>query len=161
MARGKYSKAISDRSGMEFPYNEMVKEWNGSFVHRSEFERKHPQLELRTRGGDAEGLLAARNDIGKLNIAPITVPAQAIKRDSATFGTILSIASCDKSRGNIAEISIHILPGADKNLSGVISSPEADHIDPTTIKKVIKYLSIFWFNGCEGIFIIFSFLAKH
>ena len=61
-ARGKYAKAISDRSGMEFPYNEMVKEWNGSFVHRSEFERKHPQLELRTRGGDAEGLLDARND---------------------------------------------------------------------------------------------------
>ena len=29
-------KAISDRSGMEFPYKEMVKEWNGSFVHKSE-----------------------------------------------------------------------------------------------------------------------------
>jgi len=26
-ARGKYAKAISDRSGMECPYNEMVKEW--------------------------------------------------------------------------------------------------------------------------------------
>ena len=25
-ARGKYAKAISDRSGMEFPYNEMVKD---------------------------------------------------------------------------------------------------------------------------------------
>ena len=24
-----YSKAISDRSGLEFPYKEMVKEWNG------------------------------------------------------------------------------------------------------------------------------------
>ena len=62
MARGKYSKAISDRSGMEFPYNEMLKEWNGSFVHRSEYEEKHPQLELRTRGGDAEGLLNSRPD---------------------------------------------------------------------------------------------------
>ena len=37
-ARGKYSKAISDRSGMEFPYNEMMKEWNGMLVHRSEYE---------------------------------------------------------------------------------------------------------------------------
>ena len=35
MATGKYAKAISDRSGMEFPYNEMVKEWNGAFVHKS------------------------------------------------------------------------------------------------------------------------------
>ena len=42
-AKGKYAKAISDRSGMEFPYTEMVKEWNGSFVHRSEYESKHPQ----------------------------------------------------------------------------------------------------------------------
>ena len=43
-ARGKRSKAISDRSGMEFPYTEMVKEWNGSIVHKSEFEAKHPQI---------------------------------------------------------------------------------------------------------------------
>ena len=28
-ASGKRSKAISDRSGMEYPYREMVKEWNG------------------------------------------------------------------------------------------------------------------------------------
>jgi hypothetical protein len=47
--RGKYAKAISDRSGMEFPYNEMVKEWNGHFVHKSEYEEKHPQLELKSR----------------------------------------------------------------------------------------------------------------
>ena len=44
-ATGKRSKAISDRSGMEYPYREMVKEWNGSLVHISEFEAKHPQLD--------------------------------------------------------------------------------------------------------------------
>ena len=32
LSRGKYSQAISDRSGMAFPYREMVTEWNGSFV---------------------------------------------------------------------------------------------------------------------------------
>ena len=58
--RGKYAKAISDRSGMEFPYNEMVKEWNGHFVHKSEFEAKHPQLELEGRSGDAQGLRDVR-----------------------------------------------------------------------------------------------------
>jgi len=36
-ATGKRSQAISDRSGMAFPYTEMVKEWNGSLVHYSEF----------------------------------------------------------------------------------------------------------------------------
>ena len=59
-ARGKYAKAISDRSGMEFPYNEMVKEWNGHLVHKSEFEAKHPQLELKSRSGDSQGLRDAR-----------------------------------------------------------------------------------------------------
>ena len=55
-ASGKYAKAISDRSGMAFPYNEMVTEWNGSFVHKSEFEAKHPQLEPRKHSPDAEAL---------------------------------------------------------------------------------------------------------
>ena len=41
----KYAKAISDRSGLEFPYREMVTEWNGSFVHKSEFEAKAPQVQ--------------------------------------------------------------------------------------------------------------------
>ena len=53
-ASGKYAKAISDRSGMEFPYKEMVTEWNGSFVHKSEFEAKHPQEEPTTHVADGE-----------------------------------------------------------------------------------------------------------
>ena len=74
MARGKYSKAISDRSGMEFPYTEMMKEWNGSFVHRTEYEEKHPQLELRTRCADAEGLLDARVDRTENEVIAILGP---------------------------------------------------------------------------------------
>ena len=59
-ARGKYAKAISDRSGLEFPYNEMVKEWNGSFVHKSEFEAKHPQIRIKHIKADAIALSNAR-----------------------------------------------------------------------------------------------------
>ena len=59
-ATGKYAKAISDRSGMEFPYNEMVREWNGSFVHISEFEPKQPQLEPKPMNGDAISLRNVR-----------------------------------------------------------------------------------------------------
>ena len=61
-ASGKKSKEISDRSGMAFPYNEMLKEWNGSFVHQSEFEAKHPQLELRSHKPDRQALQNARPD---------------------------------------------------------------------------------------------------
>ena len=59
-ATGKYSKAISDRSGMTFPYKEMVREWNGSFVHVSAFEPKQPQLEPKPMNGDAISLRNVR-----------------------------------------------------------------------------------------------------
>ena len=59
-ARGKYAKAISDRSGMEFPYREMVKEWNGSLVHKSEFESKHPQIRRAHHKADAIALANPR-----------------------------------------------------------------------------------------------------
>ena len=61
-ATGKYAKAISDRSGMEFPYREMVREWNGSFVHVSEFEPKQPQLEPKPNAGDGVALRNVRTD---------------------------------------------------------------------------------------------------
>ena len=59
-ATGKHAKAISDRSGLEFPYREMVREWNGSFVHVSEFEPKQPQLEPKPMNGDAISLRNVR-----------------------------------------------------------------------------------------------------
>ena len=59
-AKGKHAKFISDRSGMEFPYKEMVTEWNGSKVHVSEFEPKQPQLEPRAHGADPVGLQNAK-----------------------------------------------------------------------------------------------------
>ena len=61
-ASGKRSKAISDRQGMEFPYKEMVREWNGSLVHMSEFEPKQPQLEPKPHGADAISLQHVRTD---------------------------------------------------------------------------------------------------
>ena len=61
-ATGKRAIAISDRSGMQFPYREMVREWNGSFVHYSEYEAKQPQLEPKAVGGDGVALLNVRPD---------------------------------------------------------------------------------------------------
>ena len=57
---GKYALAISDRSGMAFPYDEMVTEWNGAFVHFSEFEPKQPQLDPAPVSADPQGLEKAR-----------------------------------------------------------------------------------------------------
>ena len=59
---GKNALAISDRSGLAFPYREMVTEWNGSRVHFTEFEPKHPQLISRVHSGDRVSLRHARPD---------------------------------------------------------------------------------------------------
>ena len=61
-SKGKHAQFISDRSGMAFPYKEMVKEWNGSRVHVSEFEPKQPQLEPKPHGADPQGLPMAKPD---------------------------------------------------------------------------------------------------
>jgi len=45
---------------MAFPYNEMVKEWNGSLVHISEYEPKHPQIRRRRSVADAIALQNTR-----------------------------------------------------------------------------------------------------
>ena len=55
-ASGKRSWAISDRSGLRFPYTEMVREWNGFLVHTSEYEPKQPQLEPKPVGSDSQAL---------------------------------------------------------------------------------------------------------
>ena len=59
-ASGKHSLAISDRSGMAFPYTEMVREWNGFLDHYSEYEPKQPQLEPKPVGSDPQALFNPR-----------------------------------------------------------------------------------------------------
>jgi hypothetical protein len=60
-AKGKRSLSISDRSGQAFPYTEMVTEWQGSLVHISEYEPKHPQLERKKVIADAMALQNTRS----------------------------------------------------------------------------------------------------
>ena len=86
-ASGKKSKAISDRSGVAFPYNEMIKEWNGSFVHRSEFEAKHPQIEPNVHKADAQSLQNARPDRTE-GAVPNLLKTNPFKTGSASSSTI-------------------------------------------------------------------------
>ena len=80
-ATGKFAQRISDRSGMAFPYNEMVREWNGSTVHISEFEAKHPQLDPRYHSTDPQSLQNAK---------PQTVPATVFLGINMIAGNIFN-----------------------------------------------------------------------
>ena len=81
-ARGKQALAISDRSGMRFPYTEMVREWNGSLVHYSEYEPKQPQLEPKPVGNDPQALQNPR--------VQAESTAQLILLDNNPFEIIIS-----------------------------------------------------------------------
>ena len=81
-ARGKQALSISDRSGLRFPYTEMVREWNGSLVHYSEYEAKQPQLEPKPVGSDPQALQNPR-------VQKAATP-QLILLDSNPFEVIVS-----------------------------------------------------------------------
>jgi len=59
-SKGRYALMISDRSGAAFPYREMVQEWTGAWVHRSEYEPKQPQVSPRPHGSDPQALQHAK-----------------------------------------------------------------------------------------------------
>ena len=99
-ATGKRSQSISDRSGMDFPYTEMVKEWNGSLVHYSEFEPKHPPLRRQVNVSDAIALQNSRNQ-------KFQQPTQEFTNDqtiSDSGGTTVGVADLSLP-GNFAFIN--------------------------------------------------------
>ena len=65
---GKFALRISDRSEMAFPYNEMVREWTGSWVHYSEFEPKQPQLDPKNHPTDFTALEHAKPQISDARV---------------------------------------------------------------------------------------------
>jgi len=72
-AKGKYALAISDRSGLAYPWRQMVTEWNGAFVHYSEYEKKQPQLTPKPFVSDPQGLenaRPARTEFGTVDFLP-------------------------------------------------------------------------------------------
>ena len=93
---GKRAKAISDRSGMAFPYTEMLKEWNGSFEHQSEFETKHPQIEMKVHKPDRQALQNARSDRDE-SAVPNLLPLNGLK--TGTSGTsVITVTEPDHGR---------------------------------------------------------------
>ena len=113
-AKGKFATFISDRSGMEFPYKEMVTEWNGSKVHVSEFEPKQPQLEPKPMNGDAISLRNVRPDRIEPAVAAMlgndpfstTASSQTVtvteKNHGRTSGDIVRFRNVQGSPGGVA-----------------------------------------------------------
>ena len=120
-ARGKFAKAVSDRSGLSFPYSEMVKEWNGSLVHYSEFEEKHPQLDPRKHKTDPEALKNATPEFklygsdqlynGSINTLEEVLGIKASEkriRGSFTLATGTTLATALTSTAALGSVTISV-----------------------------------------------------
>ena len=75
---GKFALRISDRDGQAYPYDEMVQEWTGAWVHTSEYEPKSPLLNPRNHPSDAQSLAHA-----KPQVVSVTIPLGGIYIDPA------------------------------------------------------------------------------
>ena len=135
-ASGKYALAISDRSGMAFPYSEMVREWNGSLVHYSEFEAKQPQLSPKPVGSDPQALYnprpqpASKVSLILLNPNPFT----SIIYSGTTYVNIFSEDHQRKAgdvvrfRGNPQVTSAGAGGGDARNLQAFANIPTFDNV---------------------------------
>ena len=84
-ASGKFALRISDRDGQAYPYNEMVQEWTGAWVHRSEYEPKSPLLNPTNHPTDAQSLSHA-----KPQVVSVTIPLGGIYINDELTSTIMS-----------------------------------------------------------------------
>ena len=133
-ARGRYAKFISDRSGMEFPYKEMVKEWNGARVHRSEYEPKPAQAHPRKHSADKEALQYARPDRGESAVATL-LPLNPF-RFTASSATI---SVFEPSHGRSSSDTVRF-----RDVSGHIFGADVDELEDSDGYSITKTDSDFY-----------------
>ena len=84
-ASGRFALRISDRDGQAYPYNEMVQEWTGMWVHQSEYEPKSPLLDPRNHPVDYEAL-----EHSKGQVVSVTIPLGGIYINDEPTSTSMS-----------------------------------------------------------------------
>ena len=137
-ASGKRSLAISDRSGMAFPYTEMVREWNGSLVHFSEFEAKQPQLEPKPVGSDPQALYNPRPQPASVKslILLDNNPFESIIHSGTTYVNVFS-EDHQRSAGDIVRF----------RGPPIVTSAGPGGSDPADLRNLQSFANIPSFDG--------------
>jgi hypothetical protein len=119
---GKKAYFISDRSGLRYPYKERIKEWNGSIVHISEYEAKHPQLEFDRQVVDVEALRDPRPDRSEPAVE-VLLPLNPLTTGSAGGGTtVITVSEPNHGRTNSSTIRFRNVVGFDGITTTVLES---------------------------------------
>ena len=122
-ASGTFSKAVCDRCGQEYKYQQLQKEWNGLFVCPECFEPKHPQLDPPYHAPDPEALKDPR--VESTSVLKDNSPPGP---DDATFDTFSQPMPMTVFLGE---------PGDSAFLTTVQGTSPADGSDPTTSSSML------------------------
>ena len=170
-SQGRYALAISDRSGLAFPYNEMVREWNGALVHNSEYEPKQPQLQPKPTNADPQALQRARpartefptadflpsNPFSTPNLLTVGATFEVSQPNSGIlvgdFVRLMSISQPLSTAGSAVVISIKELEMT-TTLSANITATDTSMVvaDATSFYTNGGYLMIEKINSVSGLY---------
>ena len=128
-ATGKRALSISDRSGVAFPYIEMVREWTGAWVHISEFEIKQPQLNPRPVGADPQALQQARTPRTEF-YTPTILPNNPFTTTAGSTTVTVNQPNHGRSTGDA--VSFTNVQGATGGVSAAIFLMETTLVYPIT-----------------------------
>ena len=146
-ATGKKAYAISDRSGLRFPYTEMVRERNGYLVHYSEYEAKQPQLEPKPVGNDPQALQNPR--VQKKATAQLILlknnPFEVVNYGGNTYVNVYSLDH-QRSAGDVVR-----LRGAPRVTSaGPGGSDEADLVNLQSFASIPDIVGVTDIDSTSG-----------
>ena len=132
-ASGKRAIAISDRSGLQFPYTEMVREWNGSLVHVSEYEPKQPQLEPKPISADGVALQNVRS--------ARTEPATTVRIPDNGFETYeagSSIINVFSPGHGLVDSTVYVFRGPPTTSNGAFNYADPQSFDGISGANIAK-----------------------
>ena len=156
-AKGKYALFISDRSGLQFPYSEMVTEWTGAKVHTSEWEKKAPQLMPHRHRPDPQALQFARVDRNAFPVANL-LPVNPFT--TVNTSTTITVNEPNHGRSNNDAVRFRDLiqsTGGISNTAYELSATLATAITADSTQIVLNDTSAFPATG----FIVLNELATN
>ena len=146
-ARGKRALSISDRSGMRFPYTEMVREWNGSLVHYSEYEPKQPQLQPKPVGNDPQALQNPRVQT-KATAQLILLENNPFEVINYSGNTYVNVYSADHQRA--AESKVRLRGPAQVVSSGPGGDNQADLLNLQSFAPINTIVGVTDIDSANG-----------
>lgn len=144
-AQGKFALAVSDISGQSFPWNEMVTQWNGLFVHTSEFESKQPQLDPKPSAADPTALTKSRPQQPSPDVLRF-LDYNALATYAAASG-LINVSSVDHQRNYGNTVRFRGPP----TTSPGTGTPDTVELDgPVAGNPVVAFANIANIDGISG-----------